>query len=107
MNKKLAAAVSSSGNMDSNANALSTPKQLGPDVVVAGDGVDITMTDSQAAVMLNEPIADTNSSHSSIPEDDNYCLRALQCACELREHKDSNLGTHIAVTAGKSIFTDD
>ena len=37
-------------------------------------------------------------------EDDNYCLRALQCACELREHKDSNLGTHIAVTAG-DLFT--
>ena len=29
-----------------------------------------------------------------------YCLRALQCACELRDHKDDNLGTHIAVTSG-------
>jgi len=31
---------------------------------------------------------------------DNYCLRALRCACELRSHRDERLGTHIAVTAG-------
>ena len=34
----------------------------------------------------------------------NYCLRALQCACELRKHRDDNLGTHIGVTAGTLTF---
>jgi class 3 adenylate cyclase len=37
--------------------------------------------------------------------DQNYCLRALQCACELRKHQISNntyhLDCHIAVTVGK------
>ena len=42
------------------------------------------------------------SNNTNVPMDpwNNYCLRALQCACELRATKDDNLGTHIAVTSG-------
>ena len=40
------------------------------------------------------------SSKGSTEWGDNYCLRALRCACELRSHRDEHLGTHIAVTAG-------
>ena len=32
--------------------------------------------------------------------DSNYCLRALQCAINLRNHRDDHLATHIAVTSG-------
>ena len=33
--------------------------------------------------------------------DQNYALRALQCACELRKHHNEHLATHIAVTVGE------
>ena len=59
-------------------------------------GVPVTITDS---FYERDSERETNQTVISA-DDDNYCLRALQCACELREHKDSNLGTHIAVTAG-------
>ena len=88
MNKKLAG-VSPSDKAD-NEITMSMPKPWGQDVVAASGGGVEKVVGSNGA-----------ESHKSIPEEDNYCLRALQCACELREHKDSNLGTHIAVTAGR------
>ena len=36
--------------------------------------------------------------------DQNYALRALQCACELRKHHNQHLATHIAVTVGELKF---
>ena len=33
--------------------------------------------------------------------DENYCLRALQCACELRKRENKHLACHIAVTVGE------
>ena len=42
----------------------------------------------------------SNHSNNTMDPWNNYCLRALQCACELRATKNDNLGTHIAVTAG-------
>ena len=39
-------------------------------------------------------------SSSTQPSEENYCLRALQCALNLRNHRDDHLATHIAVTSG-------
>ena len=36
--------------------------------------------------------------------DENYCLRALQCACELRKRENKHLACHIAVTVGEIKF---
>ena len=39
-----------------------------------------------------------------LTKDQNYALRALQCACELRKVHNKHLATHIAVTVGELRF---
>ena len=78
--------------------------QFSPVPLHGSFGVPVTVTESSDDLdptLAPDQAQDQAPVNSAEEEDDNYCLRALQCACELREHKDSNLGTHIAVTAGK------
>ena len=73
-----------------NGAILSNIGRIGSSVKNLGDHISKKLTDYRTVSAPTTAMDPWN----------NYCLRALQCACELRATKDDNLGTHIAVTAG-------
>lgn len=56
---------------------------------------------SNSGTTTRESDTRKSSSINGSDADENYCLRALQCACELRKRENKHLACHIAVTVGE------